>query len=127
MTVEQLRASLREKHGALAALKAKAFAAEGNDDDLKAWKAGLDEGERAEERMSLLEREEVLDKKAHASAPTPAAPERPTVPAVVAQKTMLPGQAFSLAAAAIIKSKETDEHPFKILEDDGYAGFAKIL
>lgn len=129
MTLEQLRASLREKHGALNALKAKAFAAEGTDEDLKAYKDAIEAAEKVEEKIALLEREEALDKKAQAFAPPPVAPQVPaarqSVPANV--KTVDNVQPFTLSAAAIIKAKETDEHPLKILEDEGYGHLSQIL
>jgi HK97 family phage major capsid protein len=127
MTLEQIRASLREKHGALAALKAKAFATEGTDDDLKAYKDAITAAEKDEEKISLLEREEALDKKAHAIAPAPAAPV-PAVQKLPAEvRKVEPGQAYSLAAASMIKAKDTGEHPLKILEGEGYGGLAQIL
>jgi HK97 family phage major capsid protein len=126
MNLEQLRASLREQHGALDNLKVKAFGDDPTGEHMTAWEKAIDEAEKTEKKIGLLEREEAVSAKAALPAAVTAT-ERPRVPAEV--KKTEPGQALSMIAAAIFKSRfgDSGENPFQILEGEGYGGLVSQL
>ncbi len=123
MTLEQLRAALREKHGALSALKAKAYGENGTAEDLKAFEDGLTECETLEKKIEELLREEALAGRLAKLATTPAVdPALPAVP----KKEVKPEQTLAIAAAAVVKTAKGG-NPLKTLEDEGYGQFAQQL
>lgn len=123
MTVEQLRALLREKHVGLKSLREKAMATTGTLDDLTALEGAIIEIEGVEKRIDLAEKSEAIE--ARASLPVNQPVNTPTVPATV--KEVKGDQALALVAASIIKSRVDGAHPMKVLEDNGYGGFAAAI
>jgi HK97 family phage major capsid protein len=124
MTLEQLRASLREKHGALGTLKTAAFADDAPEESFNAYEQALKDLEAINRKIDLLEREEEIAAKAAKPVTAPAGEAAPKVPARA--KTVVEGQELSLIAAAIVKAGK-DGDPTKILIDDGYEGFVDHL
>lgn len=129
MTLEELRALLREKHGALAPLQTKALANGATADDLTAFEAALKECEAIEEKIALAERAESLAGKAARPADAPAgqgeAEEPNRAEPRPAQKMEL-DQKLSLVAAGIIKAGRNGD-PLKVLRDEGYGRFVDEL
>lgn len=126
MSTLALRAKLREKSGALPALKVKAFAAEATDGDKTELKALLAEIKQIESDLELAEEVEATEARSSKAAGAPVVSDEPSrVPATV--KKVDPEQALSLAGAAALKAKHTGLNPMKILEDEGYGGFAQDI
>lgn len=126
MSLEQLRALLREKIAGLAALKTKAFGDGATETDEKSLEAAIKEIEDLEKKIDLAEKAEALEAKASKPADAPVGDQRPTAPAAPEQK-MDETQRLSLVAASIIKGKADGAHPLKVLEDAGYGQYAKEL
>lgn len=133
MTLEQLRALLAQKHGALAPVKVKAFADGATQEDLDAFETALKECEGIEKKIAILERSEALDAATSRSAEVVTGAEEidgetgriaPT-PKAAPLKIEL-GQKLSLTAAAIIKAGKSGD-PLKILANEGYEQFANEL
>lgn len=132
MTLEQLRALLREKLGALAAIKAKAMAAESTADEVKALEDALTEIEGIEKKIDLAEKAEAAAAKASKPAGERAedGQERPGEKADPAPVVKLElGQKLSLTAAAIIKAGKdaSPKQVLDVLDKAGYGAFAKEL
>lgn len=134
MTLEQLRALLAQKHGALTPLKSKAFADEATQEDLDAFEAALKECEDIEKKISMLERSEALDAATTRAADVVTGGDDETdlgngrvapTPKAAPLKLEL-GQKLSLTAAAIIKAGKSGD-PLKILANEGYEQFANEL
>lgn len=127
MTLEQLRAKLREKHGALAPLREKGLADGAPKADFDAYEQAVKDLEEIEAKIALLERDEAIDAKASKPADAPvSSTEKDTVPAAPKQ-VVKADQKVGLIAAAVIKSKGLGENPLKILDDEGYGEFVKEL
>ncbi|MFN3585178.1 phage major capsid protein [Phenylobacterium sp.] len=132
MDLEQLRALLREKLGALAAIKAKAMAAESTADEVEALEDALNEIEGIEKKIDLAQKAEAAAAKASKPADERAqdGQERPGEKADPAPVIKLElGQKLSLTAAAIIKAGK-DASPrqvLDVLDKAGYGAFAKEL
>ncbi|CAM5769811.1 phage major capsid protein [Bosea minatitlanensis] len=126
MNLEQLRAQLREKHGALAPLREKAMADGAPKPDFDAYEQAVKDLEAIEAKIALLERDEAIEAKASKPANAPVSGEKDTVPAVP-QIKIEPAQKIGLIAAANIKAKDLGEPALKVLEDEGYGEFAKEL
>jgi HK97 family phage major capsid protein len=123
MNLEQLRAALREKHGALTALKAKALGNDGTADDLTAYEKALDECEVLEKKIEQALRDEAITGRLTAPADKPATETKlPAVPA----REVKPESMLAVAAAAVIKTAKGG-NPMKTLEDEGYGQFAQHL
>lgn len=127
MTLEQLRALLQQKHGALAPLQAKAMAEGATTEDLEAFEAAMKECEDIEKKIDLAERSEALAAKATkpADAPAQIAADPAPIPARPAEKMNL-DQKLSLVAAGIIKAGRSGD-PLKVLADEGYGLFVDEL
>jgi HK97 family phage major capsid protein len=127
MNLEALRASLREKHGALAPLREKAFADGAPDTDFNAYEQALKDCEAIEKKIELAEREEALAAKASVPALAPVGPGQQAITVPAAAKAVKPEESLALAAAAIIVGKAQGKPALKVLEDEGYSGFAAEL
>jgi HK97 family phage major capsid protein len=131
MTLEQLRALLREKHAGLKTLREKAFGEGGTDEDLGAFEKAVEQCEALEKKIDLLEREEAVA----AKASVPAANPTGDVPGIGHNSGAVPAavkeadgeQVLALTAAAIVKGKATGAHPLKVLENEGYGKLASDL
>lgn len=130
MTLEQLRAALREKHGALEALHAKAFLDDASDDDVGAYEDGVKEAEGLLVKIDLAERAEKI--KAQASVPAAApvsgqSPERKAAARLL--EKIEPDRMISLAAAGVIKAGKnaSQKEVLKALDDGGFGVFAEQL
>ena len=125
-TLEELRAALRQKQEALAALKEKAFGEKATEADLDALKAHLDAIDKDEADIETASRLEAAE--ARAAKPVE---HRPVPAAVVSSPTPpvgLSGEDIIVrAAAAQIISKGNGEPVLKILQDQGYGQVADVL
>jgi HK97 family phage major capsid protein len=125
MTLEQLRALLREKHGGLKALREKAFGEAGSAEDLDAFEAAVKECEALETKIELLEREEALAAKATVPATNPTGTAAPTVPATA--KEHKPEEVLAIVAASLVKGKEEGLPALKVMADSGFGRLASEL
>ncbi len=128
MSVAILRARLREKSGALAPLKVKAFAEVASVEDRTALKTAMDDIVGVEEQLELAERDEALQAKAsrRADATTQTVEDIKSTALAATAKTYKQEDVLAIAAAAVVKAGTTG-NALKILEDDGYGGLVKEL
>jgi HK97 family phage major capsid protein len=126
MTLEQLRARLREKHGALAPLREKAFAEGAAAADLEAFDNVLKECEAIEGQIAMAEREEALAAKATKTATAPTGETEETRPAAQRVEVKELGQKLSLVAAGIVIAGKSGD-PMQVLTDHGYQGLVDEL
>lgn len=124
MTLEQLRAALREKHGALPTIETKALAAGATAEDLDALDAALKEIEFLDKQVDLAVRKE--EAAARASAPVTGVTSPTSSTTAAAAKEYKPEEAMAIAAAAVIKAGKNG-NALKVLEDEGYGRMAQIL
>ena len=126
MSTHALRARLREKSGALAELKVKAFAAEAKPEDKEALKGLLAEIKAIEDDLDLAEATEATEAKHTRPAAAPVG-QPATVPAVAAQPEVKElDQQIAIVAAGVIKAGKTGD-PVQILKDEGYTGLVDKL
>lgn len=129
MTIEQLRALLAQKMGALGPVKDKAMAEQASVGDVTALEAAMAEIEGIEKKIDLaVKAEDAVARAARAVPPGPApTPEqqRGTVPAAPEIKVTT-DQKLSLVAAGIIKAGKGGD-ALKVLADEGYQGFVDEL
>lgn len=126
MTLEQLRALLRQKHGALAALKARAFSEDAKPDEVKAFEDAIIECEGIELKIDLAEREEALTAKATKPADAPVAGIEADVTAEPERK-LTPKERVSLMVKAVARAKRLGgdgKLALKILDEAGFGNFA---
>lgn len=128
-TLEELRKALAEVAKGIADLKTKAFAANATEDDTNALAAKLKEAEEIEKQIKLREQVEEFEKAQAKDANDPAIGLEPTAPARP-KSDMRQTEKMGLIAMASVKAEferragETVS-PMKVLEDVGYAQFAK--
>ncbi|MGY2052952.1 phage major capsid protein [Methylobacterium sp. JK268] len=126
MTLDQLRASLREKHGALDALHAKAFAEGSAPEDLTALEAGLKDVEDVERKIDLAERAEAARAKAAKPADAPVVNPTALAPAEVARK-LTPKEKVSILIKAAARSKMSGGmvNTMQAIDEAGFPDLAK--
>ena len=129
MTIEQLRALLAQKMGALGPVKDKALAEQATAEDVTALEAAMAEIEGVEKKIDLaVKAEEAAARAAKAVPPgTPATEDqlRATVPAAPDKKAE-PAEMLAIVAAGIIKAGKGN-NIIPVLEADGYTGFVGNL
>lgn len=138
MTLEEMRAALRKMQEALAALKDKAFSAEGTEADVDALEKHVKDILALEKKIDLAE----LSEKAAARAARPANDTTTgTLPAVngagdgasvSTRRSLLPhgltGQDLLVrVAAATILAKGRGQKVLQVLDDEGYGQIAGLL
>jgi HK97 family phage major capsid protein len=119
MTLEQLRAALREKTGALATLRAKALGADASREDIDAYKALCKEVDDLIEKIDLAVVDEAREARITKAA---AAPAGAAAGAGDGHATVL-----GLVAAAQIKSRSGGGTPLEVLQEEGYTGLVDAL
>ena len=125
MTLEQLRAALREKHGALPEIKAKGRAEAATDADVQAYGDIVKAIEKLNEQIDTAEREEAIEAKSAKPAEKVTATVEEKLPAQVAVKDPL--EFYCLTAAAVFKAKKTMQSVQDVLENEGYGQIVQKL
>jgi HK97 family phage major capsid protein len=128
MTLEQLRALLKQKSGLLDGLQAKAFGADGTDDDLTALETALKEIEDINRKIDLAEKAVAVKAAASVPAQAPAGigyNGGPTMHAQPAEKVE-GHRLVSFAAAAVIKTP-VGGNPYQTLANEGFGFVAQQL
>lgn len=134
MDLKTLRLALKDGRAKLVDLRQKAFGATASDVDLKAYKDGLADCEKTLDQIKDAEREEALDAAGSKSADAPVGGDLPVSGTVYAEpeRKMSADERISMCAAASAKSallrkNGEDTNPLKILSQEGFAQFAKVL
>lgn len=123
-TLEQLRAELKAKHDALGQIETKALGDGATDEDLAAYKKELADIERLETQIETLAKAQ--EARARAAVPATGVPVQRTA-TDIQPKELDQERRLTFTAAAITVARMTGEHPFKVLEDEGFGQFAKEL
>lgn len=128
MTLEELRALLKQKSGQLDTLQARAFGKDGTDEDLTALENALKEVEEINRKIDLAEKAEAVKARASVPAAAPAGMGHNGGPIMHAQpaEKVEAHRLVSFAAAAVIKT-EKGGNAYQTLADEGFGHVAEQL